>query len=130
MWKNTKNVNTMDLRPNLAREIKKKILSCLDEEEHGRVRISEPTRRQNELRVVVDNFSVMNVTELMKKFPPKTKVYCRAVSRNGNDIVLSRVEIYYFLESGWWRFKWGLLFTTWVIAPIAISVGSVFFFDF
>lgn len=118
----------MSVDPLLVRRLKKTILSCLAEEEHGRVRIGEPVRRQNEIRLVVDNFDVVNVTTLMRKLPSKTRIFCRAVPRASNDVVLSRIEIYYFLESFWWRVKWIVMFFVWVLVPLILSLSSLLFY--
>lgn len=111
----------------VVRKIKNAILSCLHEDEHGRVRISDAVRRQNEIRLVVDNFDVLNVSVLMRKFPRKTQIFCRAVPRATSDVVLSRIEIYYFVESFWWRIKWVLMFLIWVLAPVALAFASFVF---
>ena len=115
----------MAIDPSLVKSIKRSILSVLKDDEHGRVRISDPVRRQNEIRLVVDNFDAMNVVELMKKFPSKTRIFCRAVPRTSADVVLSRIEIYYFMESFWWKLRWVVLFVVWVVVPMFLSLASV-----
>lgn len=121
--------STMSVDPTVVKRLKQTILSCLGEDEHGRVRISDPVRRQNEIRLVVDNFDALNVSALMRKFPSKTRIFCRAVPRATNDVVLSRIEIYYFLENFWWRIKWVIMFLIWIVIPFALAFSSFMFYE-
>lgn len=103
---------------NVVREC---IFLCIKEEERGQVCISKPTLRQKEGRIVVENFDTLCVSKLIKALPNKCRVYTRAPPTGVKRLTLSRLEIYYPLESFIWRWKYFILTTIWVIFPILLA---------
>lgn len=98
--------------------VKQAILSTVNIDERGHVRIGEPERRQLEGKLVVENFNALCVSDLQRKLPVGSRVFCRAASRGGSQVVLSRIEVYYPLDDRVWRARHGVLLCVWVVVPL------------
>jgi len=99
--------------------VKDVILAAVKPEERGRVRLSDPVRRQMEGRIIVENYDSLCVTRLIEMLPHRSRVYSRAPHRRGDQIVLSRLDIYYPLDNRVWRMRKLVLLVMWIIVPIA-----------
>ena len=112
--------------PQTAR-VKDAIFSCVRESERGRVCIGEPTRRQAEGRVIVENFDTLCVSRLIRALPRDCRVFCRAPANGVDRVTLSKVEVYYPLETAVWRRRGVILFFVWVVAPVLGSFLYLFY---
>lgn len=101
------------------------VLSCVKEEERGQVCLGKPVLRQREGRIVVENFETLCVSQLAKTLPPGCRVFSRAPPSGAKRLTLSRVEIYYPLESVVWRWKKSILTVIWILLPIIISFSII-----
>jgi hypothetical protein len=110
-------------------EIKRIIQASVNLVDRGRVRISEPKQRQLEGFIAVDNFDSLCVSDLVHKLPRGTRLFARAVTRVPFDVVLSRVEIYYSTEDGFWKLRKFIMFVVWLVAPILLSFACVLNFN-
>lgn len=97
------------------------VFSCVKEEERGQVCVGKPILRQREGRIVVENFETLCVSQLSKALPPGCRVFSRAPPSGSKRLTLSRLEIYYPLESAVWRWKKSILTLIWICIPIIVS---------
>jgi len=98
--------------------VKESILVAVKPTERDRIRLTEAVRRQSEGRIVVENYDSLDVTELMRTLPHRSRVFSRAPHRGGTQIVLSRLDVYYPLDSSVWRFRKIALFFMWILLPV------------
>jgi hypothetical protein len=103
--------------------VKESILANLKPDERGRVRLSEPLRRQREGRIVVENFESLCVNKLIAMLPRRSRVFSRATNRGGSQVVLSRLDIYYPLDTFIWRARKIVMLVVWVLFPIAAALA-------
>jgi hypothetical protein len=111
---------TLDNHPQTS-IVKDAVLKCVSDEDRGRICIGKPVYRQTRARIVVENFDVVCVSELLKLLPKNSKVFSRAPTQGGDSVVLSRLEIYYGLESSIWINKGAILSFLWLFIPIVAS---------
>jgi len=98
--------------------VKECILAVVKADERGRVRLSDPRRRQAEGHFVLENYDSLCVTKLIEILPRRSRVFSRAIHRGGAQAVLSRLEVYYPLENSFWRLRNTALLVVWVIVPL------------
>lgn len=101
------------------------VFSCVKEEERGQVCVGKAVLRQREGRIVVENFETLCVSQLSRALPPGCRVFSRAPPSGPRRLTLSRLEIYYPLENGIWRWKKSILTAVWVVFPILVSFSIV-----
>lgn len=111
---------TLDNHPQTS-IVKDAVLKCVPDEDRGRICIGRPVYRQTRARIVVENFDIVCVSELLKHLPKNSKVFSRAPTQGGDSVVLSRLEIYYGLESAVWLNKRCILTFIWLFVPIVAS---------
>jgi hypothetical protein len=98
---------------------KEAILAAVKPEEQGRVRLREPTRHQTEGRIVVENYDSLDITQLIPTLPHRSRVFSRAPHKGGEQVMLSRLDVYYPLDDHLRRMRKLILIFMWVVIPIA-----------
>ena len=101
--------------------VREAILLCVKEEERGQVCIGKPVLRQSEGRIVVENFDTLCISKLTNSLPHGCRVYSRAPPSGAKRLTLSRLEIYYPLETVVWKWKSVILTVVWVFCPLVLS---------
>jgi len=109
--------------------VKDAVFGCVRERERGRVCVGEPLRRQAEGRIVVENFDAMCVSRLVDALPRGCRVFCRAPTNGEGRVTLSKLEIYYPLETAIWRRRAHIMFFVWIVLPVVSSFIYLFAYD-
>lgn len=109
--------------------VKDAVFGCVREEERGRVCVGEPLRRQAEGRIVVENFDALCVSRLVETLPAGCRVFCRAPANGAGRVTLSRIEVYFPLESAIWRSRARIMFFAWIVLPVVSSFVYLFAHD-
>ncbi len=109
--------------------VKDAIFACVRDEDRGRVCVSDPVRRQAEGRIVVENFDAICVSRLIEALPRGCRVYSRAPASGADRVTLSRLEVYFPLETVLWRIRKQIMFMVWVVLPVVSSFVYLFTFD-
>jgi hypothetical protein len=98
------------------------IFSCLSNDQRGQVVIGRPGRRRTGAtscgHVVVENFDTICVSDLSRLLPSKSRVFSRAPIAGGGAVTLTRLEIYYPVESYIWHWKCAVLCVSWIVVPL------------
>ena len=109
--------------------VKEAVFGCVRESDRGRVCVGEPVRRQTEGRIVVENFDAMCVSRLVAALPRGCRVFCRAPANGDGRVTLSRLEVYFPLETAVWRSRSKIMFFVWVVLPVVSSFVYLFSHD-
>lgn len=102
--------------------VRNAVFACVKAEERGQVCVGKPVCRQSEGRVVVENFDTLCVSSLLRALPSRCRVFSRAPPTGSTRVTLTRLEIYYPLESAVWRWRNVILTFVWVILPVAVTL--------
>ncbi|MBE34443.1 MAG: hypothetical protein CMI16_02590 [Opitutaceae bacterium] len=105
--------------------VREALFGCVREEDRGRVCVGEPLRRQAEGRIVVENFDAVCVSRLVPALPRGCRVFCRAPTNGEGRVTLSRLEVYYPLETFVWRKRTHILFMAWIVVPFVSYIVHV-----
>lgn len=97
--------------------VREVLFGCVREGDRGRVCVGEALRRQAEGRIVVENFDAMCVSRLVSALPRGCRVFCRAPTNGEGRVTLSRLEVYYPLETFVWRKRTHILLLAWIVVP-------------
>jgi len=100
-----------------TRRVKRAVLSTARVLERGHIKLGDPVARQIEGKLVVENFKALCVSDLVKKLPAGSRVFCRAANRSPDNQILSCCEIYYPLDDCLWRSRYSVLAVLWVVIP-------------
>ena len=101
--------------------IKEAIFNSINPSERHRVCVGAPERRQLEGWILIENFETLCVSKLIQALPSRCRVFCRAPPNLGVQR-LSRIEIYYPIESLLWRCRLVSFVFMWVVLPGIVSV--------
>lgn len=106
--------------------VRNAVFACVKAEERGQVCVSKPVCRQSEGRVVVENFNTFCVSDLLRALPSRCRVFSRAPPVGSTRVTLTRLEIYYPLDSAVWRWRSVILAFVWLILPVALAFAFLF----
>lgn len=106
--------------------VRNAVFACVKAGERGQVCVGKPVCRQSEGRVVVENFDTFCVSDLLVALPSRCRVFSRAPPAGSTRVTLTRLEIYYPLESAVWRWRSAILAFVWLVLPVALAFACLF----
>ena len=98
--------------------VKQAVLSTAKSEEIGHIKIGNPVARQTGVKIVVENFKTLCVSDLLQKLPVGSQIFCRANNRGPDNQILSCCDVYYPLDDRLWRCRNIILAAVWILPPV------------